>query len=180
MGDHRRATAELDQAVAQAGGDHFHLLPAARVEPRIVRGDGPAVGADAEHAGHLAGHGHAGHVAGPATTGGAGGDGGRRRLVEVLGLLFDLVGAPPVQAQGHGRLGQAHAAELEDRRLGALGAHVHPDEQGAAHGTELSGARGTRSKREALTPELDSSTSKALRSPRWKAVKYSSARRSVV
>ncbi len=104
MGDHRGTTAELYETVAETIGDHLDFSATTRIEPRVVRGDRPAVGTHAEHARHLAGHGYAGHVTGPARGRRARGDGGRRRPVEIFGFLLDRVRAGPVQRQGDGRL----------------------------------------------------------------------------
>ncbi len=104
----------------------------------------------------------------------------RRRPVKVLRFLLDLVGGAPVQGQVNGGLTQTGTAELEQGRLGALGAHVNPYEERLAHGTKPSWVTETCSKRDAFPAGLDRSTSNALRSPRWKAMKYSRGRRPVV
>ena len=180
VGDHRRAAGELDEPVAQPVGDLFHLRAAARVEPGVIRGYRPAVGANTEDTRHLTGHSNPGDIAGVARAGSTGRYRSRRRPVEVLRFLLDLVGGAPVERQLNGGLGQTGTAELEQGRPGALGAHVNAYEKGLAHERKPSPVTETRSKRDTLPAGLDRSTSNALRSPRWKAMKYSRGRCPVV
>ncbi len=49
--------------------------------------------------------------------------------------MVHLVGGASLDGNRRGRLGQADPAELEQRRFGALGAHVDPDHHRLAHGT---------------------------------------------